>query len=92
MSKIWQHSNTVKQHLTLANMVEREEFCKFLIKDDKSTFDDMLDVIHVDKKWVDMTKNTKKFYLGMQEHKPYCTTRSKQFTIKVMFFRRSGVS
>ena len=32
--KIWQHSNTVKLHLTLANMVEREEFCKSFIKDD----------------------------------------------------------
>ena len=46
--KIWQHSNTVKHYSTLANMVEREEFCKSFIRDDKSTFDDMLDVIHVD--------------------------------------------
>ena len=51
----------VKQHLTLANLVEREEFCKSFITDDKSTFHDMLDVIHVDEKWFYMTKNTKKF-------------------------------
>ena len=58
-------------------MVEREDFCKSFIKEDNSTFDDMLDVIHVDEKWFYMSKNTKKFYLGMQEHKPYRTIRSK---------------
>ena len=47
-------------------MVEREEFYKSFIKDGKSTFDDMLDVIRVDEKWFYMTKNTKKFDLGMQ--------------------------
>ena len=45
-------------------MVERQEFC---IKDDKSTFDDMLDVIHVGEKWFYMTKNTKKFYLFLRK-------------------------
>ena len=49
-SKMKRHSTTVKPHLTLANMVEREEFCKSFIKDDKSTSDDMLDAIHVDEK------------------------------------------
>ena len=57
-----------KLQLSLANMVEREEFCKSFIKDDKSTFDDMLDVIHVDEKFSYMTKNTKKYYLDMQEY------------------------
>ena len=81
---LW-HSNTVKPHLTLANMIEREDFCKYFIKDDKRTFDDMLDVIHVDGKWFYMTKNTKKFYLGMQELEPHRTTRSKLFSTKVIF-------
>ena len=66
-------------------MVEREEFCKSFITDDKSTFDDMSDVINVDEKWLYMTKNTKKFYLGMQEHEVHSTTRSKWFSTKVMF-------
>ena len=59
--KIQQHSNAVKPHVTLANMVEREDFCKAFIKDDKSSYDDTLDVIHVDEKWFYMTKNTKKY-------------------------------
>ena len=66
-------------------MIEREDFCKSFIKDDKSTFEDMLDVIHVDEKWFYITKIVKKFCLGMQEHKLNCTTRSKHFSIKVMF-------
>ena len=35
---IWQHSNAIKLHLTLANVVKKEEFCKYFIKVDKSTF------------------------------------------------------
>ena len=31
-----------------------------------------------------MTRNTKQFYLGMQEHESHCTTRSKHFSTKVM--------
>ena len=45
----------------------------------------LLNVIHVDEKWFYMTKNTKKFYLGMQEHKLHRTTRGERFTTKVMF-------
>ena len=58
-------------------MVERENISKSFNRDDKSTFDDMLDVIHVDEKWFYMTKNTKKFCLSMQDHEPHHTTRSK---------------
>ena len=35
---IRRHKNTVKYSLTLVNMVEREQFCKANIKDDKTTF------------------------------------------------------
>ena len=66
--KICRHSNSVKQHLPIANMVEREEFCKSFIKNDKSTFDDMLDVIHVDEKMVLYDQKYKEHYLGMQKH------------------------
>ena len=45
----------------------------------------MVDVIHVDEKWFYTSKNTKKFYLGMQEHESQRTTRSKQLTTKMMF-------
>ena len=42
----------------------------------------MFVVICVDEKWFYMTKNTKKYYLGMRNMKPYCKTRSKVFPTK----------
>ena len=60
-------------------MAGREDFCKSFIKEDKSTFDDILDINHVDEKSFYMTKNAKRFYLGMQEHKPHRTTRNTTF-------------
>ena len=47
----------MKHSLTHAKMVERKEFCKHNIKDDKTTFQDMMDVIHVDEKWFNIKKN-----------------------------------
>ena len=38
----------MKPSLTLTNMVERAEFYKANIKDDKSNFYDMMNVIHID--------------------------------------------
>ena len=40
-STIFHHINAVKS----GDMAERNEFCKSFLKDDKSTFDDLLDVI-----------------------------------------------
>ena len=63
--------NTVKTSLTLTNMVERDDFCKVNIKDDKITFHDMMNVIHIDEKWFYLTKNFRKYYLGIQESEPH---------------------
>ena len=57
-SEIRRRRKTVKPSLTLANMVEREEFCMASIKDDKTTFHDMMNIIHIDKKWFYLTKNS----------------------------------
>ena len=66
-------------------MVEREEFCKAIIKDDKTTLRDMMDVLHIDEKWFYLTKISKRCYLGVQESEPHRIMRSKRYFAKVMF-------
>ena len=40
-SEIRRHRNVVKPFLTLANVVDREEFCKAYIEDDRTTLHGM---------------------------------------------------
>ena len=75
--------NTVKPYLIFANMVEREDFCKANMKNDRTTFHDVMNVIHIDEKWFYPKK--KIYYLGIQESEPHWTAHSKRYCAKVMF-------
>src|SRR5690242_8698016 len=45
----------------------------------------MMDVVHVDEKWFNMTKVKKTFYLGSTESIPHRQCKSKTFIEKIMF-------
>ena len=47
-------------------------------------FDDMMDVVHIDKKWFYLTEVKKKYYLGNNEPDPYRSVRNKSLISKVM--------
>ena len=85
-SKIRRHRNAGKPSFTLSNMAEREEFYKANIKDDKTTFHDIMNIIHP--YWwkvIYLPKNSRRYYLGVQESESHWTARSKRYCIKVMF-------
>ena len=66
-------------------MVEREQIYNANIKDNKTTFHDTMKVIHIDEKWFYLAKNSRRYYLGVQESEPHWTMRSKRNCTKVMF-------
>lgn len=66
-------------------MQHRVQFCKAHINIERALFHSMMNVIHVDKKWFYLTRNTQKYYLLNGEQEPHRTTKSKRFVQKVMF-------
>ena len=51
----------------------------------KAIFIDMKQTIHIDEKWFYLNPTTRRFYLLPKEIDPYRTSKSKNYSIKVMF-------
>jgi hypothetical protein len=80
------HSNAVKPYLTEENMRVHVAFCLNHIDPIvHQRFHDMIDVVHVDKKWFYLYQPDRKYYLGDAEPDPHQTSKSKRFITKVMF-------
>lgn len=84
------HTSTMKPFLTDRNKIERLRFCLFMINPYSTIsgeyfFNDMMNVIHMDEKWFNITETTAGFYLLPQEEDPHRTAKSKRFITKVMF-------
>ena len=66
------------------NKQARMKFCRFFVQNN-GMFLDMMDYIHIDKKWFYMTKIKENCYLLPNEKPPERSTNSKRFITKVMF-------
>ena len=85
------HSNALKHYLTENNKIHRLKFCISMlnpisIANNNLVFEDMYNIIHVDEKWFNTTKDCQKYYLLPEEVEPHRTCKSKRFITKVMFF------
>ena len=83
------HSNSLKPVLKDSNKKERVQFC-FKMVDPNTVhidpqFGDMENILHLDEKWFNMTKNNKTFYLMPDEDDPVRTIQNKNYIGKVMF-------
>nr|XP_033513608.1 uncharacterized protein LOC117278272 [Nicotiana tomentosiformis] len=85
------HTNAIKPHLTEENKKARLQFCLSMIEsgtlNSNPIFSDMFNYVHIDEKWLFLSKKSEKFYLlpEEQEPNPYRSCKSKNFITKVMF-------
>ncbi|XP_026385046.1 uncharacterized protein LOC113280662 [Papaver somniferum] len=71
------HSNDLRSGLMDENKIARVNFCLKMIDkgmtQSSNSFIDMLDRIHIDEKWVYITRRTQKYYLHAEEEEPLRT-------------------
>lgn len=79
------HSSSVKPFLTEENKNSRVHFIMTHIDRSSGLFNPMLNVIHIDEKWFNLTEAAGRFYLAPGEEDPYRPVKSKHFITKVMF-------
>ena len=66
-------------------MSRMELALSFVDKNNPSKFENMEDLIHVDKKWFYLTKDGQRFIIAADEEEPYRHVQHKSFLTKVMF-------
>jgi hypothetical protein len=82
-------SSSLKPVLKDGNKKQRLRFCVRMV--DQNTihnepqFVDMEDIVHLDEKWFNMTKNKRTYYLMPEEEEPVRTIQNKNYIGKVMF-------
>jgi hypothetical protein len=83
------HSNALKPYMTDDNLKARLRFCLSMLEENsipsEPKFKSMYNVVHIDEKWFEVTKRSKKYYLLADEDEPYRTCKNKIFILKVMF-------
>jgi hypothetical protein len=80
------HTNAIKPYLTDDNKVARVEFCLSMLDPNASSmFQDMMNMIHIDEKWLYLTEQNAQFCLAPGEEPQHRTCKSKKFITKVMF-------
>ena len=79
------HNSSIKPTLTDDNKLQRLAWCLDHIDPNTNLYDDMLDVIHLDEKWFNLTEVNKSCYLTSDETNPMRTTRHKGHIPRVMF-------
>ncbi|KAF0727833.1 hypothetical protein Ae201684P_004853 [Aphanomyces euteiches] len=82
--RLKKRSNSLKPYLTKDNKKTRLEFALSFVKPNQ-VFDRMYDVVHVDEKWLYLTKLIGKYYVYDDEQLPTRHVESKRFITKVMF-------
>jgi hypothetical protein len=76
------HSNVLKPFLKAANMKERLRWCLSML--DASTltselkFIELDNIVHIDEKWFNATKQSKKFYMLSAKRGPHITVQNKK--------------
>ncbi|KAL6586047.1 hypothetical protein OROMI_002691 [Orobanche minor] len=88
------HSNAIKHYLTAPNKLLRLKFSLSNLQFDRLhgvvKFKSMHNIIHIDKKWFNLTTTSRKVYLGKGEEDPHRTIQSKKHIPKVMFMCAVG--
>lgn len=79
------HTSAVKPTLTEANKLLRVAWCHEHEDHVTGRYSEMLDIIHVDEKWFNLTELNKQCYLADGEEDPYRSTCHKSHVPRVMF-------
>ena len=80
------HTSSLKPALMEENKMSRMELAlSFINKNNTSKFENMEDLIHIDKKWFYLTKDGQHFIIAADEEEPYRDVQHKSFLMKIMF-------
>ena len=80
------HTSSLKPTLTDENKISRMELALlFIDKNNTSKFNNMEDLIHIDKKWFYLTKDGQHFIITADEDEPYRHVQHKLILMKIMF-------
>ena len=80
------HTSSLKPTLTEENKMSRMELAlSFIEENNTSKFENMEDLIHIDKKWFYLTKDGQRFIIAADKEEPYRYVQHKSFLTKIMF-------
>ena len=80
------HTSSLKPTLTEENKMSRMELAlSYIDKNNTSKFENMEDLIHINKKWFYLTKDGQHFIIAADEEEPYRHVQHKSFLTKIMF-------
>ena len=80
------HTSSLKPTLTEENKMSRMDLAlSYVDKNNTSKFENMEDLIHIDKKWFYLTKDGQRFIIAVDEEEPYRHVQHKSFLTKIMF-------
>ena len=77
------HTSALKPTLSDNHRLARIEYCLSMRDENKVSYKDMYDTIHIDEKWFFMTKDGECYILARDEPPPKRTTQHKGFISKV---------
>ena len=80
------HTSSLKPTLTEENKMSRMELALlFIDKNNTSKFENIEDLIHIDKKWFYLMKDGQHFIIAADKDEPYRHAQHKWFLTKIMF-------
>ena len=80
------HMSSLKPTLTDENKISRMELAlSFINKNNTSKFENMEDLIHINKKWFYLMKDGQHFIIAADEDEPHRHVQHKSFLMKIMF-------
>ena len=80
------HTSSLKPTLTDENKMLRMELAlSFIDNNNRSKFENMEDLIHINEKWFYLTKDGQHFIMAADEAEPYRHVQHKSFLTKIMF-------
>ena len=80
------HTSSLKPTLTEEHKMSRMELAlSFIKKNNTSKFENMEDLIHIDKKWFYLMKDGQRFIIAADEDEPYRHVQRKSLLTKIMF-------
>ncbi|XP_051118112.1 uncharacterized protein LOC127242575 [Andrographis paniculata] len=86
-----EHTNAIKPSLTEKNKTSRlRSFLQALevvLESSIIRYKNMFNIVHIDDKWFNLSKENDTYYLAFDEIEPYRTCQSKRFITKIMFLR-----
>ncbi|XP_044321249.1 uncharacterized protein [Triticum aestivum] len=79
------HSNKVRPHLNISNIVKRLKWCLAMCEDYWSATRELDNIAYMDEKWFNMIGEVNNYYLFPEEPDPLRTLHHKDSIAKVMF-------